>query len=183
MEQHRYRRAVTPRRVISAVVVVLLLAGWWSFLRPAALGGSTTLVTVSGKSMEPGMHTGDLAVVRASDDLRPGDVIAYRVPRKNGEQGQIVIHRIVDGDPGSGFRMRGDNNDFIDPWRPTRDDVTGELVWHVPGAGRVVMAMADPVIAGGAFAALTAFLVVAGGGRRDDAATGDERPDQEEVSA
>lgn len=156
------------RRLIGVLVVVLLLGTWWFWLRPEALGGSTSLVTVTGASMEPGMHTGDLAVVRKNDDYAHGDVIAFRVPKDDGSRGSVVIHRIVDGDPETGFRMRGDNNDFYDPWRPRTEDVTGELLLHVPGAGRVVMTLADPLVAGAVFAALTAFVIVAGGGRDEN---------------
>lgn len=154
----------SPRRVISALTVVLVLTAWWSFLRPASLGGSTTLVTVTGQSMEPGMHTGDLAVVHKSGRYAPGDVVAF-VP--DGRPG-VVIHRIVDGDAEAGFRMRGDNNGFYDPWHPTADDITGELVLHIPNAGTAVMALADPVLGGAVAAALTVFLVLAGGGKKED---------------
>ena len=177
------RARLTPRRVIGALTVVLLLAGWWTFLRPASLGGSMTLVTVSGQSMEPGMYTGDLAVVRKTGDYAPGDVVAFHVPHEDGVHGGIVIHRIVDGNAESGFRMRGDNNDFYDPWRPTTEDVAGELVLHVPGAGKAVMAMADPVLGGAAAAALTVFLVLAGGGRKQDDDEPAAEPSEAEVSA
>lgn len=164
----RARAAVRPRRLLGMLTVVLILAGWWFWFRPEALGGSTTLVTVSGTSMQPGMLTGDLAIVRKTGHYARGDVVAFRVPREDGEQGAVVIHRIVDGDAGSGYRTRGDNNDWYDPWRPRPEDVTGELWLHVPGAGRVVATMADPLVAAATFAALTAFVIVLGGGRKDE---------------
>lgn len=174
---HRLR--FTPRRVVSALAVVLLLAGWWFFFRPPSLGGPTTLVTVSGHSMEPGMYTGDLAVVYKTGDYAAGEVVAFA---PDGGEG-IVIHRIADGNAESGFRMRGDNNDFYDPWRPTAEDIAGELVLHVPGAGKAVMAMADPVLGGAAAAALTVFLVLAGGGRKKDDDEPAAEPSEAEVSA
>ena len=169
----------SPRRVISALTVVLVLTGWWFLLRPASLGGPTTLVTVTGQSMEPGMHTGDLAVVYESGRYAPGDVVAFAPDGRSG----VVIHRIVDGSAEPGFRMRGDNNDFYDPWRPTADDITGELVLHVPGAGKAVMAMADPLFGGAAAAALTVFVVLAGGGRKQDDDEQAAGPSEAEVSA
>ncbi|MQA16489.1 MAG: signal peptidase I [Pseudonocardiaceae bacterium] len=167
----RAKAAVRPSRLLGMLTVALILAGWWFWLRPEALGGSTTLVTVSGNSMQPGMLTGDLAIVRKTGDYVPGDVIAFHIPKDGGEQGGVVIHRIVDGSADSGYRTRGDNNDWYDPWRPRPDDITGELWLHVPGAGRVVMTMADPLVAGATFAALTAFVIVAGGGRDDEDST------------
>lgn len=164
----RVREALRPRRLLGMLTVVLILAGWWFWFRPETLGGSTTLVTVSGTSMEPGMVTGDLAVVRKTGGYAAGDVIAFRTPGEDGERGSVVIHRIVGGDAESGYRTRGDNNDWYDPWRPRPEDVTGELWLHVPGAGRVVTTMADPLVAGATFAALTAFVIVLGGGRKDE---------------
>lgn len=173
MRTQRSRPGGRRSRVVAVLTLVLVVGGWWVFLRPAALGGPLTLVTVTGSSMEPGMRTGDLAVVRSADGYAAGDVLAYRPRRDGGEPGGVVIHRIVDGDPVAGFRMRGDNNDFDDPWRPTAADAVGELVLHVPGAGRVVMAMADPLLAAAACASLTAFLVIAGGRREDEVPTTD----------
>lgn len=164
----RTRAAVRPRRLLGMLTVVLILVGWWFWFRPEALGGSTTLVTVSGTSMEPGMYTGDLAIVRKTGDYDTGEVIAFHLPKEDGEQGGVVIHRIVGGDAESGYRTRGDNNDWYDPWRPRPEDVTGELWLHVPDAGRVVTVMADPLVAGATFAAVTAFVIVLGGGRKDD---------------
>lgn len=165
--QHRSSGGMAGR-IAGLLAVAVVLAGWWVFLRPESLGGSITLVTVTGQSMEPGMSTGDLAVARKGSGYAAGDVVAFRVPRDDGEQGGVVIHRIVDGDPETGFRMRGDNNDFYDPWAVTADDIAGEMVLHVPGAGRVVMTMADPALAGATFAALTAFLILMGSGRKGD---------------
>jgi signal peptidase len=167
----RAGEALCARRLFGALAVVLILAGWWFWFHPDALGGSTTLVAVSGTSMEPGMVTGDLAIVRKTGDYEVGEVIAFRVPR--GDRGQlgVVIHRIVGGSAETGFRTRGDNNDWYDPWRPQPEDVVGELWLHLPGAGRVVMTLADPLVAGATFAAMTAFVIVLGGGRKDDDGT------------
>lgn len=50
-----------------------MAAVWYAVLGPSTLGGPTTLVQVTGESMEPGMHTGDLAVVRTADNYGDGD--------------------------------------------------------------------------------------------------------------
>lgn len=164
----RARDLMRPRRLLGMLTVVLVLAGWWFWLRPEALGGPTTLVTVSGTSMEPGMVTGDLAIVRETGDYEVGEVIAFWTPQEDGGKGSVVIHRIVGGNMASGFWTRGDNNDSADLWRPRSEHVIGELWLHVPGAGRVVMTMADPLVAGATFAAMTAFVIVLGGGRKDE---------------
>nr|WP_281728269.1 signal peptidase I [Cellulomonas denverensis] len=119
----------------AAVVAVLVWFGW-----PTTLGGCTTLTIVSGHSMEPTYYTGDLVVSRCG---RPevGDVVVYTPPGV--DQGR-VIHRVVGGDARDGWAIRGDNNDFYDPWRPHQEDVLGIAVLHVPGLGRVAAILLDP---------------------------------------
>lgn len=154
-----------PRQLLGLLTVVFLLAAWWLLLRPTILGGDTTLVTVSGTSMQPRMYTGDLAIVRDTDDYVVGEVIAYRPSQ--GDDSSVVIHRIVGGDADAGFIMRGDNNDFEDPWRPRPDQIAGELWWHVPNAGTVIAALRDPLLAASSCAALTVFLVISRAGRAE----------------
>lgn len=153
----------TLRRVVSALGVLVLAAGWWAFLRPSSLGGPLTLVTVTGVSMQPSFHTGDLAVMRDVDDYDKGDVIAFRTEVVPGQPGATVIHRVVGGDAESGYVTRGDNNDWDDPWRPTAADVTGELWFAVPGFGTWVQWLARPVHLAGLLAGLAAGMTMLGG--------------------
>src|SRR5947199_8150681 len=92
---------------IALVVVVCLF--WAHFLRPESLGGNAGYVLVSGQSMEPRYHTGDLVLVERRQSYRPGQVIAYRVPKGDPMAGAQVIHRIIGGDAEHGFVVRGDN--------------------------------------------------------------------------
>lgn len=160
-----------PRRVgrlVGVLALVAIAATWWVWFRPAALGGDTTLVTVSGTSMEPGMVTGDLAILRDTGDYAVGEVIAYRVPRQDGSRGGVVIHRIVGGDAETGFVLQGDNNDFKDPWRPHPTDIEGELLFHAPGAGRMVAELRNPTTAGALCAALAVFVILAGARNKNE---------------
>lgn len=140
MAQRRHPRPARLRSaagwlLTAAVVAVLVWFGW-----PTTLGGCTTLTIVSGHSMEPTYYTGDLVVSRCG---RPevGDVVVYTPPGV--DQGR-VIHRVVGGDARDGWAIRGDNNDFYDPWRPHQEDVLGIAVLHVPGLGRVAAILLDP---------------------------------------
>lgn len=152
------------RRLVGVLAVVVLLAGWWTWLRSPALGGSTTAVTVSGHSMEPGMHTGDLALVRRTHDYVVGDVVAYRPPKKDAAHTSgVVIHRIVGGDANNGFVLRGDNNDFDDPWKLHAEDIIGERIFHAPSVGAWIGKLRQPVNAGAAVAAVVVFLILVGG--------------------
>lgn len=157
-------RRWTLRRAIAAALLLVLALGWWTLLRPSALGGPLTLVTVTGVSMEPGLHTGDLAVVHKRGGYEVGEVIAFRsepVPGKPG--GAYVIHRIASGDSTNGYVTRGDNNDWDDPWDTTNDQVAGEMLFSVPDLGSGVRWLAQPVHLGAILAALVSGLTMVGG--------------------
>ncbi|WP_448059079.1 S24/S26 family peptidase [Cellulomonas hominis] len=130
--------------------VVVAVAVWFGW--PADLGGCTTLTIVSGRSMEPTYMTGDLVVSRCGAP-QVGDVLVYAPP---GLEHGRVIHRVVAGDAESGWAMQGDNNDFLDPWRPRADDVLGIARLRVPGIGRAASILLDPW-------AWLSLLVLAGG--------------------
>jgi signal peptidase len=152
----------------AAVVAVLVWFGW-----PSTLGGCTTLTIVSGLSMEPTYSTGDLVVSRCGVPDE-GDVVVYSPP--DATDGRI-IHRVVGGDATDGWIIQGDNNDFLDPWRPHAQDVLGIARLHVPGLGKVATVLLDPWT-------WASLIVVAGGvllwpGRPDDDPEPDPDPDPE----
>jgi signal peptidase len=130
------------------VLVALLAVAWLVFLRPTALGGSTSYVVVSGSSMDPTLRDGDLVVVRERDSYDIGDVIAFRLPEgQPGPEGD-VIHRIVAGSPAEGFVTRGDNRDADDAWRVFPEDVRGEQVARLPKVGAIASWLARPLVLG-----------------------------------
>lgn len=139
---------------LAAFVAVLLV--WALALRPQALGGTALYVLVRGDSMLPTYDTGDLLIMRPSDDYAVGDVVAYRVPEGELGEGRLVVHRIVGGDAKDGFVLRGDNNPAPDPWSPRGGDMAGEPWVAVPAVGRVIAWLQQPVVAG----ALAASLMV-----------------------
>jgi signal peptidase I len=136
-DRRRERAAAARRRVkrwLTVLSLVAFAAGGFAAL-PRQLGGRMTYVIVSGHSMEPTMHLGDLAVIRSAARYRIGEVIAYRVPGHAFDSGAVVIHRIVGGNAHTGFTTRGDNNNYNDPWHPHPTDALGTRVARVPGVG------------------------------------------------
>ena len=134
---------VLPRRLLGLATSVAwilgsLTIGW--LLWPSSLGGCTTLTIVSGHSMEPTYYTGDLVVSRCGA-VDVGDVIVYNPPDVGGAR---VIHRIIDGDA-SGWIVQGDNNDFIDPWNPTEENILGSAVLHLPQVGKFAAILFSPL--------------------------------------
>lgn len=160
-----------PRRrlvasLASAFTLVAVIAAWIAFA-PPQLGGRTSYVIVSGNSMEPGMHRGDLAIVRKQDTYGVGDVVTYRHPSIG-----PVIHRIIDTD-GARFVFQGDNNDFVDPYRPAQGELIGELWIHVPGAGAWLSRFHSPAYFAGLL--FVAFVGLGGGTAAVQAARGRRR--------
>ena len=145
------------RRLASAAVVVVLVAVWAITLRPAGLGGPASYVFVSGTSMEPGLSTGDLVIMRRQESYRHGDVIAYRVPGTNA----LVIHRIVGGSAATGYDTKGDNRESTDLWTPRPDEIRGRQLFSIPRAGSVVALLGQPLPL--AFLAAALAFTTAGG--------------------
>jgi signal peptidase I len=150
---------MTPRRYIGLAATVAFFAlGWW-LIGPSQLGGPTSYAVLSGNSMEPRLERGDLVLARKKSSYRVGDVVLY----ENHEMGARVLHRIIAEHNGH-FVTKGDNNDFIDPVRPTPSEVVGQFWFAVPGAGTVLAWLKRPVN----LAILVTLLVLVGlGGGRE----------------
>ena len=118
--QFYLKRVIFVRKLLTMLPLLLLLGGLY-LLRPPGLGGNFTQVIVSGVSMQPTMYTGDLALARKQGSYSLGEVVAFRA--KVGENSGIVIHRIIGGNGEDGYRLQGDNNGWVDPWKPTQEQV------------------------------------------------------------
>ncbi len=148
------------RLLVGWIVILLLLVGWAVTLRPTQLGGPATFIVVSGDSMEPILHSGDLVVLRTQDTYEIGDVVTFPVPDGEPGAGSLVIHRIVDTE-GQLFIPQGDNRSQADEWRPTNETVRGSLWFHVPRAGQVLTTVLQPpLIAALAGGAVTVWLLM-----------------------
>jgi signal peptidase len=141
-----------------SVLLVLVLA-WWFTLRPTTLGGPASYVAIRGDSMQPVYEPGDLVVLAAASEYSVGDVVAYRVPDGEVGEGRLVVHRIVGGEPATGYIVQGDNNQAPDPWRPGAADIAGTSWVRLPGVGRAIALIHQPAVAGAlAVAVLVAAL-------------------------
>ena len=151
-----------------ATWAVVAFCAW--VLWPSSFGGSTTFIIVNGHSMEPDYQPGDLLVARAGAPA-VGDIVVYRPP---GYGNAKVVHQIVGGDGVNGWVMQGKNNDFIDPWKPTNDQVVGVVVVHFPSLGGLGVVMLSPYV-------WAAILVIALGlmlwpGKHEDDDDDDQPP-------
>src|SRR2546423_15461954 len=116
-----HEAGVRPRlpyaRQIALIAVQLALVaalGW--FCLPQRLGGRADWVMVSGTSMLPRLHTGDLVLVEHQASYHVGEVVGYRVPKGQVGAGDVVIHRIIGGNGGG--RRRGGEDEHNPPPAP-----------------------------------------------------------------
>lgn len=119
----RHPRAVS---VAGWVAVGAVALGWWLWLAPTAVGGPATYVMVTGHSMEPMLHTGDLVVARRQRGYQLNDLVVYGVGKGH------VIHQLV-AKRDAGWDTKGINNDWIDPWTVTDSDIAGKYWYSVAG--------------------------------------------------
>ena len=139
----------------------LIAACLW-FGLPQSLGGRADWVMVSGTSMLPRLHTGDLVLVEHRSSYHVGEVVAYRIPEGQIGAGHVVIHRIVGGSGTTGWRMKGDNRTAPDLWYPTNHDVIGAKTLRIPDAWFVLRVFHMPVLLA-LFAAFGVFFWIAFG--------------------
>ena len=142
-------------------LIIILVIAWVFLLRPTTLGGPTTYIIVSGKSMVPTMQDGDLAVTRAKSEYRVGDIVAFHA------EGGVVMHRIIGGTEETGFITRGDGNTWNDPWTIASQDIVGRRWFYIPGGGKFLLnilnSLRQPLYLGVFAACLTAIFIACGG--------------------
>ena len=145
----KYQQRSTWLAVLRAAAGLLLTASiialWAMTLRPQSLGGPTEYVGVSGVSMTPALHNGDLAIVQRESTYEVGDIVAYRIPKGEIGGGMKVIHRIIGGNAVDGFSMKGDYNNFVDEWHPTNKQIVGKVWRNAPGAARTLQKLREPL--------------------------------------
>jgi signal peptidase I len=167
----RSRALAWAKKAGGIAIVIAAFLFWAQYLRPQSLGGNAGYVLVSGQSMEPRYHTGDLVLVEKQHSYHAGQLIAYRVPKGDPMAGAQVIHRIIGGDAKHGFIVRGDNRTAPDVWRPKPQDIVGAKALRLPNAIVVLQYLRAPLFLALLAAALV-FVHVLGG-------TGGSRPEED----
>jgi len=152
----------------SVLLVIVACIGWAMFLRPQSLGGRAGYVLVSGQSMEPRYHTGDLVLVERQSSYHVGQLIAYHVPKGDPMAGAQVIHRIIGGDPQHGFVVQGDNRTAPDTWRPKPTDIVGAKALRMPGAVVAIQFLRSPLLLGILAASFVFVYLLIGREPKDD---------------
>jgi len=133
------RSHLVSKVVIAGVIaLVVLFAG----LLPQQLGGRMSYVITDGISMLPNFHADDLVILRREPTYHVGEVAAYHNPQLH----VIVLHRIV-AIRGGHYVFKGDNNDYVTQYEPTKSQIVGADWLHVAGGGRIVLDLRVPIVA------------------------------------
>ena len=141
-------RRLKKRAVSALLFLVIIFAGYVLAQRTAI---------VSGQSMEPTMHAGDIVFVWPQSHYEVGSVVVYRSPEGQPGEGNTVIRRVT-GHRGDQMILQGDNNDSVDPWNPSADDALGKRVVLIPKIGIYLAPLRQPVV----LASLFAGIVITG---------------------
>lgn len=132
-------------------IVPVLLAGITLTAVWANASHRLSYVVTNGASMRPLYRAGDLVVVAKKNSYRVGDIVAYR----NGHS--TVLHRIIGGDA-SGFSIKGDSNQSVDPLEPAGRQLIGRAILHIPAGGRWLRRVLSPPVG------IAAVVLLAGTG-------------------
>src|SRR5205807_4083903 len=165
-------------------VAILVCLFWAQYLRPQSFGGRASYVLVSGKSMLPRYHTGDLVLVERQSSYHRGQLIAYRVPKGDAMAGAEVIHRIIGGDAQHGFVVKGDNRTAPDVWRPKPGDIVGAKALRIPNAVIILQFLRSPIFIALLAACFVFVRVLApGDGKAETEAVDEAKRDDDEDDA
>ncbi|MBK9928023.1 MAG: signal peptidase I [Anaerolineales bacterium] len=135
MKQSQRRPSIFLNIILFAGLVVM-----WIAFAPTKLGGQASYVMVNGISMEPNYHTGDLVIVRKAQTYQVGDVVTYR----DAILGDYIIHRIIAIGQDK-YVFKGDNNSWIDVYRPTQEEIVGKQWIYIPKLGNFFKWMRVPL--------------------------------------
>jgi signal peptidase len=122
----------------------LIAAGFLAW--PQHYGGDTGYTIVSGHSMNPRYHTGDLLITRGHSSYHVGQIVVYQVPKEQPGAGFFVVHRLIGGDNAHGWTTKGDNNPSEDIWHPHDLDIQGAVMTMIPKGGYLLRQLRNPLL-------------------------------------
>ena len=158
LRQKKYKNWITNiGYVLSAILITFSLM--------SAAGFVKARIVLTG-SMAPKINSGDIVILEPTTHVTPkiGDVVAYTGKRFDGSSVGTFTHRIIGGDPISGFTVKGDANPSPDVQKPTIKDVTGKVVFVIPSIGKFLMPKNLMIIAPIALGAWLIFDTIMRGG-------------------
>ncbi len=133
---------------------MIMIAVWLAFA-PTQVGGMASYIIIIGNSMEPKFHIGDLIIVHEQPTYQVGDAIVYQ----NLELKNFVFHRITSQQLGH-YTLKGDNNSWVDTYKPSYEEAIGKLWLHIPRGGTAIQKIRSPFVMALIAGALGAVLAI-----------------------
>ena len=126
----------------SIIACIILVLNTLSARSEAAykLIGFRSYTVLSG-SMEPEFYPGDLVISLHKNraNIKEGDIITFR------DNDEIVTHRIIDKTQ-EGYITKGDNNNAVDSFAVSNDNIIGKVLFDIPNAGYIIQFLAKPMV-------------------------------------
>ncbi len=116
-------------------VILLGLVVVLSFAQNLPIPGNFQSLVVMSGSMEPKIHTGAVAIIKPSEEVKVGDIITFRDSR---DPKNLITHRISEIGENEIIKTKGDANNTPDNWEITKDNIVGKFLFSVPFLGYAV---------------------------------------------
>jgi len=129
------RKLTTYTRNLGYVLTAILVI----FSVSSAMGLMKARIVLTG-SMVPTINPGDVVFLAPPARINPkiGSIVSYTARRFDGSPVGTFTHRIINGDPISGYVVKGDANPTPDIQHPKIADVTGVVFFKIPFIGKLL---------------------------------------------
>lgn len=137
-----------PKLDLTLIALLLIAMGYLGL--SLLFGSFSPFLVVQGRSMEPGLHAGDLLISSTvtPTHVKVGDIIAFNVPADARERMKLpttVAHRVlrIEGNEGQlAFVTKGDNSD-VDPFKVPHSEVRGVVLKNLGPLGLPFLVLAN----------------------------------------
>lgn len=117
-----------------AVVILLATVIVLSITSVLPIPGNFESMVVMSGSMSPAIRVGSVAFVRATDEVKVGDIVTFKNPN---DPSTNFTHRVISIEEGK-IKTKGDANNAPDSWELTQADVVGKFLFSIPLLGYAV---------------------------------------------
>ena len=121
----------TDKYIIKLLVIIVIL-----FFTSLVLGiGRYRIITVTSESMEPNIYRGDAVIIKKVSSIKEIEkekIIAYQ------KDNNFVMHRVINVEKINNsyiYTTKGDNNNMVDDYKLSLDNVYGIYVYRIPYIG------------------------------------------------
>jgi len=122
------------------VMVVIIICAVLIAFTLLPIKNNFKILSVTGGSMEPALHVGELIVVKPASEYRSGDIISFKRADTD-NQGSTNTHRITEKiDTGNGYvyQTKGDANDTVDQATIGNKEIIGKLIFGIGFVGYII---------------------------------------------